>query len=102
MNPQDRFFSCGLVYPGMIPGRDTDVFGVLRRLRALQRRRSAERSEAANQPGQVYEMVLELNYRINVLPWFYLQPDIQGIINPGAAGQIDDALVLAMQFGVPF
>ena len=31
-----------------------------------------------------------------------VQPDIQGIINPGAAGKIDDALVLAMQFGVPF
>ena len=47
-------------------------------------------------------MVFEVNYRINLLPWFYLQPDIQGIINPGAAGKIDDALVLAMQFGVPF
>jgi len=48
------------------------------------------------------EMVLEVNYRINVLPWFYVQPDIQVIIDPGAAGKIDDALVLAMQFGVPF
>jgi MFS family permease len=45
---------------------------------------------------------LELNYRVNVLPWFYLQPDLEGIINPGAAHRIDDALVLALQFGVPF
>jgi hypothetical protein len=30
-------------------------------------------------------------------PWTF-----QGIINPGAASTLDDALVLAMQFGVPF
>ena len=62
--------------------------------------RAAQRRDG--QPGQVYEAVLELNYRISVLPWFYLQPDIQGIINPGAAHQFGNALVLAMQFGVPF
>jgi len=43
-----------------------------------------------------------LNYRITVLPWFYVQPDIQGIINPGAAHQFGDALVLGLQFGRPF
>jgi len=32
---------------------------------------------AAGQPGQEYESILELNYRWNALPWFYLQPDIQ-------------------------
>lgn len=85
----------------MLPGRDSDVFGFYG---AYGHFSSAQRraQEAAGQPGQVYEMVLEVNYRINLLPWFYLQPDIQGIINPGAAGKIDDALVLAMQFGVPF
>ena len=100
-NPQDRFVSWGLVYPGLLPGRDTDVFGFYG---AYGHFSSAQRraQEAAGVPGQVYEMVLEVNYRINVLPWFYFQPDIQGIINPGAAGQIDNALVLAMQFGVPF
>jgi porin len=100
-NPQDRFVSWGLVYPGLLPGRDTDVFGFYG---AYGHFSSAQRraQEAAGEPGQVYEMVLEMNYRINLLPWFYFQPDIQGIINPGAAGKIDNALVLAMQFGVPF
>ena len=46
--------------------------------------------------------MLELNYRWQVLRWFYLQPDIQGSINPGAAHQFGNALVLAVQFGVPF
>ena len=84
-----------------MPGRDEDVAGLYGAYghfsgdqRAAQRR--------AGQPGREYEAVLELNYRITVLPWFYLQPDVQGIINPGAAHQFGDALVLAMQFGVPF
>jgi len=101
MNPQDRFVSCGLVYPGLVPGRDADVaglYGAYGHFSADQR--SAQ--QRAGQPGQVYEAVLELNYRIAVVPWFYVQPDIQGIINPGAAHQFGNALVLAVQFGVPF
>lgn len=101
MNAQDRLVSCGLVYPGLVPGRDDDIaglYGAYGHFSADQR--AAQRREG--KPGQVYETVLELNYRINLLPWFYLQPDIQGIINPGAAHRIDDALVLALQFGVPF
>jgi len=101
VNPQDRFVSWGVVYPGMVPGRDTDVFGLYGaygHFSAAQRRAQ----EAAGQPGQVHEVVLEVNYRIDVTRWFYLQPDVQGILNPGAAGTFNDALVLALQFGVPF
>jgi porin len=100
-NPQTRFVSWGLVYPGFIPGRDDDVAGFYGAYGYLSPdQRDAQRR--AGQPGQVYEMILELNYRIEVLPFFYLQPDIQGVINPGGAGDIDNALVLALQFGVPF
>ena len=101
VNPQTNFVDCGAVYVGLIPGRDTDIAGFYFAdgwfsddLRDAQR--------AAGQPGQEHEAVLELNYRWNVVPWFYLQPDIQGILNPGAAHQFGDALVLALQFGVPF
>jgi len=101
VNPQTNFVDFGAVYVGPIPGRDADITGFYFAygwfsgdLRDSQL--------AAGLPGQNHEAVLELNYRWNVLPWFYLQPDIQGIINPGAAHQFGDALVLAVQFGVPF
>ena len=101
VNAQTNFVDLGAVYVGLIPTRDTDVAGFFFAygwfsddLRDSQL--------AAGQPGQDHEAVLELNYRWNALPWFYLQPDIQGILNPGAAHQFGDALVLAMQFGVPF
>ena len=101
VNSQTNFVFFGAVYVGLIPDRDADVTGFYfargwfsNELRASQL--------AAGLPGQEHESVLELNYRWNALPWFYLQPDIQGIINPGAAHQFGDALVLAVQFGVPF
>lgn len=101
VNTQTDFFDFGAVYQGAIPGRDTDVLGffvahgwISGDLRASQ--------TASGQPGQVQETVLELNYRWNVLPWLYFQPDVQGILNPGGADQFDDALVLAIQFGFPF
>ena len=101
MNAQTNFVDLGAVYVGLIPTRDTDVTGFYFAygwfsgdLRDSQL--------AAGQPGQDHEAVLELNYRWNVLRWLYLQPDIQGILNPGAAHQFGDALVLAMQFGVRF
>jgi porin len=101
VNSQTNFLDCGAVYVGLIPGRDTDVAGFYFAygwfsddLHDSQR--------ASGLPGQEYESVLEINYRWNALPWFYVQPDIQGIINPGAAHQFGHALVLALQFGVPF
>lgn len=101
VNAQTNFFDAGAVYVGLIPGRDTDVTGLYFAYGSFSSDlRHSQRADGL--PGQVYESVLELNYRWNVLPWFYLQPDLQGIINPGAAHQFGDALVLAMQVGVPF
>lgn len=98
-NPQQIFVDAGLLYQGLIPGRDTDLLGVFVAYGQLS---SAQRQAQIHSgiPPQHFETVLEINYRWNVLPWLYLQPDIQGILNPGGAGQIDNALVLAIQFGV--
>src|SRR5262249_15497254 len=100
-NPQTWFVNWGVVYRGMIPGRDGDVAGVYGAYGYLSPdQRAVQRS--AGHPRQVYEMILEANYRVPVLPWVYLQPDIQGVINPGGTGKIPHALVLALQFGVRF
>jgi len=101
MNAQTNFVDLGAVYVGLIPTRDIDVAGFFFAYGWFSS--DLRRSQlAAGKPGQDHEAVLELNYRWNPLPWVYLQPDIQGILNPGAAHQFGDALVLAMQFGVTF
>ena len=71
----------GLLYQGLVPGRDDDVTTFVATwgrfgddVRARQR--------AEGRPLQHYEVVLELNYRANITGGFFIQPDIQGVISP--------------------
>ena len=49
-----------------------------------------------------YEMALEVGYRVQVNRFFYVQPDVQYIVQPGGTGSIPNALVLGAQIGVTF
>ena len=88
----------GLIYQGLIPGRNSDVASLV----AIWGRfgddyRAGQR--ASNQAPSDYELVLELNYRFNVTGGFFIQPDIQGVIQPDGLSGIPDALVLSLNFG---
>jgi porin len=99
VNEQEWFVDAGVLWEGVVPGRPNDViglYGVYGRTSSDLRR--AQR--AMGKPGQSYEAIVELNYRIDVFPWLYIQPDLQGVIDPNATGRVDDALVLAVQVGV--
>jgi porin len=86
------FFSAGLSYLGLIPGRDNDTaaFGF------------AYGKFSKYLSGQRYEMVLEWTYAVALAPWLTLQPDVQCIINPSGMSDIANALVLGMQIAVNF
>jgi porin len=43
------------------------------------------------------ETVVELTYRLQVLPWLHLQPNLQYVINPGTSPTLDNALVFALR-----
>lgn len=93
------FFSSGLTYEGLIPGRDQDVslFGIVYGSYSSALRRS----QAGSPKGQQdFEMVLEWSYIIQIAPWLHLQPDVQYVINPGGTGNIPDALVIGAQLAV--
>jgi porin len=51
---------------------------------------------------QAAEMVLEVTYQCVLAPWCFVQPDLQYIINPGAAGNSGNALVLGVRFSAVF
>jgi porin len=46
------------------------------------------------------ELVLELTYKLEFLDRYFLQPNIQYIMNPGASSTIHDALVALMRFNI--
>ena len=90
INTFPYFLSGGMLYEGLIPGRDQDVaafgaaYGILSR----------------DIEGQDFEIALEWTYEYQIYPWLALQPDVQWIINPGATGDTPDALVAGVQISL--
>jgi len=97
----DVFVNFGAYYRGLLPGRNKDVlaFGYYHGFFSDQ----LNASQGANQqPTQSYEAAFEIGYRTHVTDYFYVQPNIQYVMNPGGTGQIDNALVLGAQIEVDF
>jgi porin len=98
----------GLVWQGLIPTRDEDVFGVGGVYARVSRdiRRSEELDAEVN--GTEYpafsshESVLEAFYTVKLADWWTLQPDVQWIFNPGGNESVPDAVVLALRTSVVF
>lgn len=91
----------GLVYQGLIPMRpeDSTMFGV------VYGKFSEDYAESLDATGggyAEYELVFEWGHRVQLSEFFYAQPNIQWVINPGGTGQIPNALVLGAQVGVTF
>jgi porin len=104
--PQDRnfvgfYFDTGLVYTGLIPGRDNDTAGIAIGYADLTNGAAQTIfDEGAREVG--YEMVIEATYDAEITPWLHLQPDLQYIIRPGGSGDLGNALVLGGRVSVTF
>jgi porin len=100
-NPLPFYFQTGLVYKGLIPGRDQDQAGVAFAYGNYSFNKQIADEERGRTP-QIYEAVLEFDYRIQVNKWFYAQPVLQYIIRPNGTGLVENATVLGFQLGVIF
>lgn len=107
LSPQENLakipfqWNAGTVYQGLLPERDDDsaIFGL------AWGNFSADYSDsggAYNAETASFELALEVGYRIQLNRFFYVQPDVQYIVQPGGTGSIPDALVLGTQIGVSF
>ena len=100
-NPLPFYFQTGLVYKGLIPGRDQDQLGVAFAYGNYSYYKQLA-DERRGRTTQIYEAVLEFDYRIQVNKWFYAQPVLQYIIRPNGTGLVENATVLGFQLGVIF
>ncbi len=83
-----EYFGAGMIYRGLVPGRDEDVVGV-----AFARSRLSF-------GGTEVETVTEVFYKAAVRPGFAVQPDLQYITSP--SGLYRDSLVVGMRFEAAF
>ncbi|HNQ22257.1 MAG TPA: carbohydrate porin [Phycisphaerae bacterium] len=96
-NRFSEFYSGGMQYKGLVPGRDDDVLGVGCTVHNTSRQYSRFVSDA---PGT--ETVYEAYYAIPVLKWLVISPDLQYIDNPGANGQLGHTIVGGLRVRINF
>jgi len=92
-------FSGGAVYQGLLPTRPQDqtIFGFIYGNFSSNYSNTIINIGGGNPTA---ETVLEWGYRINPTKFSYLQPDLQYFIKPYGTGNIPNAVVLGIQFGL--
>ena len=96
VNRFSHYFGGGLVYKGLIPGRDFDEtgFGF-----AIARNSSHYKDGQRDNDKRVsdQEVALEWTHAIYMSPAFMIQPDVQYIIHPNTDPTRNNALVLLLR-----
>lgn len=101
-NPLPFYFQTGLIYKGLIPTRDADQLGIAFGYGNYSFDKI--QSEENNGVGvhQTYEAVLEVDYRVQLTQFAYIQPLVQYIIRPNGTGLVHNDTILGFQMGVNF
>lgn len=94
--PEDRnvysvFYAVGLLYTGLIPGRDSDGLGL-----GVALTRLSPRLEVSDRD----QIEVELHYRMHLKQWLHLQPAVLFLDDP--ADDIHNAFVLGARFEIQF
>ena len=85
-------FQFGASYIGLIPGRDIDTFGL----------GLSHATISSDLPGRTSETVIEAAYEYIMSDDLTIQPSVQWVRDPGATGELDDALIFGLRTNLCF
>ncbi len=88
-----NFWSTGISYLGLVPGRDADVLGC-----GIAQGYFSERSEMTEDS----ETAAELYYNVEVSGWMQVTPSVQYVADPGGTNAGGDAVVAAVRVQMNF
>lgn len=97
-NDLSRYVGGGLHYLGPIPKRDKDMVGIAVGSGSFAPRLGDVGSGCNSRVGS--ETVIEAFYRLQLNRWFYLQPDVQFIMNPG--GMYPNSVAMGIRSVITF
>ena len=91
----------GFIYQGLFPKRDDDklLLGLIYGKFSDDFARVVRRNGGGDPDA---EFVAEGAYRVQLTPFFFIQPDVQYIVNPFGTGRISDAWVVGSHTGIVF
>lgn len=101
-NTMPFYFHVGLVYQGLIPGRDNDQLGVAFGLGNYSYNKIISEEDAGKTIHQTNEAVVEMDYRVQLTKFVFMQPFWQYIIRPGGTGMVENANIFGLHMGVIF
>ena len=96
-NQISRYFGIGLNYAGLLPGRNSDVFGF-----GIAHARNGEPFLNANPELEKGETAVECTYSVDSGSSVTFQADAQIVINPSMNAALKNALQLALRVGLAF
>jgi len=101
-NEVSRYWGLGVQYQGLIPKRDNDIIGFATANAGFSGRlKEYDTTGAGDIDGRYgYESNLEMFYKVQLTPWFALQPDIQVIKNPNGGSK--SAFVMGLRTFITF
>lgn len=97
-NDMSKYIGAGLHYIGPIPKRDKDRAGIAIANGSFATRLNNLGADDISRCGS--ETAFEAFYRVQVSPWFYLQPDVQLIMNPG--GVYSNSVAIGLRSVITF
>ena len=97
----DFYVDGGFNFAGFVPGRIRDVAGVAVAYSSVSDDYSRSQ-RALGLPGASAETVFEATYKVQLAPWWTVQPDLQYVFNPSGTDGSHDALVLGLRTTVAF
>jgi porin len=101
VNFVDWYVEGGFNFNGFIPGRKDDIAGIAVGRSHVSDNFSDAQIEQGNLPYTA-ETVIEATYKVQMAPWWTIQPDIQYIVTPGGEQGVEDAVVLGLRTTVAF
>jgi porin len=96
------YFQSGLVYQGLIPGRDNDQAMCVIAYGSYSRDRIHVLQSSGVQDQANFTMVLETDYRVQINRWAYIHPYAQYLVRPNGTGNVANATVLGFMVGLAF
>jgi porin len=100
VNKVCTYYGTGINYLGLIPGRDDEILGLaIGTSKNSNDFRISQFGNSQTQKTKTHEYIIELTYKINLLDYLSIQPDVQYVINP-TFSQKDSAFLLGVRAGL--
>jgi porin len=101
INFVDWYVEGGFNFTGFIPGRENDVAGIAMARSHVSSNFSDSQILQGDAPYTA-ETVIEATYKMQLAPWWSIQPDLQYIVTPGGEYGIDNATVVGLRTTINF